>query len=70
MDGTKFEKTQERLTDFWVEIFSMKPPEYKPGAPQTKMNFGRRMKNTVTIKPETDPLTHLPQGLSTASIQH
>jgi hypothetical protein len=36
MDGIKQEKTQNRLTDFWVEIFSMEPPEYKAGAPQTQ----------------------------------
>lgn len=70
MDGIKYEKTQDRLTDFLVEIFSMELPEYKAGAPQSKTNFGRRVKNTVTINTETDPLAHPQQGLNTASIQH
>jgi len=36
MGGIKHENTQDRLTNFWVEIFSMEAPEHKAEAPQTQ----------------------------------
>jgi hypothetical protein len=36
MGGIKHEKTQDRLTDLWVESFIIEPPEYKAGGPQIR----------------------------------
>jgi hypothetical protein len=54
-DRIKHEKIQDRLTDFWVEIFSLEPPEYKAGGSTTLADVWKKNGNNQT---RSQPLCH------------